>query len=179
MPVHDEIQIIINAVPGDEGLADAGLLIGRAQHLHRAAEAELLNGMPQGNGAERGGSAKQVVAAALAGGAVLDGVRMGDVALLGEAGQAVILGVDADDGAAGAVGGHESGGHPALAALHLEAVLFQEAGDQAEGPVFLQAQLGIGPDLISHGVEFLLVLFQPLVHVCLDGGSIHSDSPFQ
>ena len=174
MPIHDEIQIIINAFPGDEGLADAGLLIGRAQHLHRAAKAELLNGMPPGNGAERGGGAQQVVAAALAGGAVLDGVRMGDVALLG-----VILGVDADDGAAGAVGGHESGGHPALAALHLEAVLFQEAGDQAEGPVFLQAKLGIGPDLISHGVEFLLVLFQPLVHVCLDGGSIHSDSPFQ
>ena len=89
------------------------------------------------------------------------------------------LGVDADDGAAGAVGGHESGGHPALVALHLEAVLLQKAGDQAESPVFLQAQLGVGPDLIGHGIEFLLVLFQPPVHVCLDGSSIHSDSPFR
>src|SRR5262249_48074956 len=79
----------------------------------------------------------------------LAGDRLADAGdLLRQLGQGVVLGEDADDRFAGAVLGDEGGRHAADALGDAEAGLLEDADEPGHGAVLLQAQLGVGPDVL-------------------------------
>ena len=66
--------------------------------------------------------------------------------LLGQAGEGVILGQNADVGFTGAEGGGEGGGDVADALLHLEALLGQDLTELIRRLELHERELGVAPD---------------------------------
>ena len=92
--------------------------------------------------------------------------------LLGVSGHGVVLGVGAEHGAAGAVGGDEGGGHFAGPTLHLEAVGLQQVAEGVGGAVFPPGGFGVVPDLAVEVGEGFSVLVNPLEGVLFFGGGV-------
>ena len=106
------------------------------------------------------------------------GALVGD-GLLGVSRHGVVLGVGAEYGTAGAVGGEEGGGHFAGASFHLEAVGLQQVAEGLGGAVFPPGGFGVVPDLAVEVGEGLSVLVNPLEGVLFFGGGVgHGEVSF-
>ena len=82
--------------------------------------------------------------------------------LLGVSGHGVVLGVGAEHGAAGAVGGYEGGGHFAGAAFHLEALGFEKVAEGVGGAVLPPGGFGVVPDLAMGSRRGFVGFGQPI-----------------
>ncbi len=96
-----------------------------------------------------------VVAFAVAGSADDDGVFVGDAGLLRGLRDAVDVGAEGDHGLAGAPGRHEGGGDAGDAALHLEAVAFEDVGEVLGAMELLIAEFGVAEDGVDHDLAEL------------------------
>ena len=130
-----------------------------------------VHGGPGAEDAGEGGDAEGGVGVGVAGGPGVEALSrrlIGD-RLLGVSRHGVVLGVGAQNGAAGAVGGDEGGGHFAGPALHLEAVGLQQVAEGLGGAVFPPGGFGVVPDLAVEVGEGLSVLVNPLEGVLFFG----------
>src|SRR5689334_8514124 len=137
---HGRVHLLEHARVHETDLARAALLGGRADDVDASREGERAQrGRDGGPGAGPGGG-DHVVPAGVA-----------DVR------QRVVLGHDRDGGAGAGPrdGGPEGGGQPAHPALHRRAVGGQEVGEPAGGLVLLEAQLGVGVDLVADALELV------------------------
>ena len=102
-----------------------------------------------------------VMAFAVAGRAVNDGIVVGDTGLLRRARDAVHIGDERDDGLAASPRRHPGRGDSGNAALDAEAVALENAGNVPRGLEFLEAELAVAVDLIHHllGESLKLVHF--------------------
>ena len=124
VPVHNQVQIPVHSFPPNQGLADAGLLIRRAQNLDGTGNPEILHRMTQRHGAEYRSGPQKVMAAALPRGSLLHWAGISRVAFLRHPRQAVIFRVDPHHRMSRAIRCHKGGRHAALSALHRKAIFF-------------------------------------------------------
>ena len=153
MPGDGGIQIPELAVAGHKALACAALLAGTSVEDHGSLKVALLDELLHRHGGSEGARAQQIVTAAVAVTAGDQGILPGHTGLLGQGGQGIILGENADLRASAAVGGGEGSGNISDLLPDLEALLFQELEIAFDRLVFVQAQLGVLPDLIGDGDE--------------------------
>ena len=144
--VDDRVHVPEKAGPDHVRPAGDDLLGGGAEDLDRPRELELVHGLLDGDGGRGGRGAHRVVAAAVAGRAVHQGILGRHPPFLRQHGQGIKFAEQADHGLPGAVAGDEAGRHAGQAPLDGEAGLFQGIGQELRGTEFLQAQFGIGPD---------------------------------
>ncbi len=173
--VGDEgVEAVVVALGCVDGLGAADLFCGFAKDGDGALEVVAVNGRLGGEDTGEGGDAEGGVGVGVArcpGVEVLAGGFVGD-GLLGVAGDGVVLGVGTEDGAAGAVGGEEGGGHLAGAALDVEALGLQEVAEGVGGAVFAPGGFGVVPDLAVEVGEGLLVVVDPLEGVGFFGRGV-------
>ena len=140
---------------GDKFFGDAG------KKFDRAGEMVFLHLLFQHErGSDVNGHAG-VVAFAVAGSAINDGIVVGDAGLLRRARDAINIGDERDDGLAAPPRRHPGRGDSGDASLDAEAVLLENAGNVARGLEFLEAELAVAVDLIHHllGESLKLVHF--------------------
>ena len=131
--------------------ADAGasLLAGASVEDHGAAFARALQIALDGPGRGQRARPQQIVPAAVAAAPRDKGLRLGQAGRLAQAGQGVELAQDADHRPSAAVAAAEGGVDAAQLFLHREAQRAQRFAVQLRRTEFLEAQLGIFPDLVG------------------------------
>ena len=122
------------AVPDQPDLPDEGLLGGAAVELDGPGDVVGLHRGLEGDGPGEPRGAVDVVAAAVAGPPLDDGVLVGH-RLLGDSCQGVELPHHPDGGAPAAPGGHEGRGHAGDAPLDAEALLLDRVREELGGLV--------------------------------------------
>ena len=145
MPCEDGVHIGEKPLAHHVHLPGAALLRGRPVHPDPPRRSGPLQPILRGEpGGDRGGP-EQVMSAGVAGADVVTFERLGN-RLLGDPGEGVELGEDADHRTAGSPFGQERGRHPGDAGLHREPggteLLLEEAG----ALLLLVAHLGPFPD---------------------------------
>ena len=153
VPGVGEVHVVEISGPGDE-LLGTGPLLGRtAEEDHSAVLLFLHQIVLQGHGGGIAPRTQQVVAAAVTGTALLDGLLDRAACLLAQAGQGVVLRQKAHHrlAAAGGKGGGKGGGNIRDALLNGEALLFQSGDEGGGGLGFLVGKLGVAPDLLGQG----------------------------
>ena len=133
----------------DEALTGAALFRGAAVIADRTGQIVGLQIVLDRRAGRHGAAAQQMMAAAMAGLAQLDGVVAHAVRLLAQARQGVELTQDGHDGVAGAIAGQQRSLHTGNAPLHLEPLLLHHFRVQLRGLSLLKHQLRIVPDLVA------------------------------
>ena len=167
VPGEGGIQVLEQAVSGHKGLTGAALFSGAAIEDDRTVELSGGDLLFDGNGGTEAGRTQQIVAAALAAAALAEGLLFGHTGGLGQAGQGVIFRQNADFRAAGAVGSGKGRRNTAEVLFHLEALLLQQGHIGGSGLDFQHGQLGILPDLVTEGENFLFFRFNGLIKLLL------------
>ena len=119
----------------------------------------------QGHSSRQGGRAQEIVAAAVAVAALLQGTAAGLVGLLAQAAEGVIFPQQGDDRFAGAVFGDKGGVLPGDAPFHPEALLLHVSGLALKGTELLEPGLGKAPDVVADGDEFVTPVLDQLTQV--------------
>ena len=153
VPGDGGVQIPELAVPGHEGLTGAALLAGTAVEDHGAGELAVLDQLFHGNRRRQRACAQKIVAAAVAVAAGDQGVLFHFAGLLGQGGEGIVLGQNADPGGAGAIGGHKGRGDIGSLLPDFEAFFPEEIQIAFHGLVLIQAQLRKFPDPVGNGNE--------------------------
>ena len=170
MPPDDGVNVPEQAVADHVDLAGAAFLRRRAEVAQRAGMSGREPILHRDRGRERSG-AEQVVAAAVARRAVLDGVMIRGLRFLRQPGQRVELADDPDHGLAGAEGRDKRGGNAGDASGHLKAGGLELLLQQRAALRLLVADLGEAPDLLRDaGVLLTLRVDTPKHRLAVGGG---------
>ncbi len=149
MPGDRGVQLLPHMILGEEGLAGAPFFSGAAIVDDGAFLAGFFQVILHGKGCREGARSQHVVAAAVAGAALLKRVAHRNGCLLGKAGQGIEFAEYADDGVPMAVFAAERGLHAAHAGFHFEPVFGEQLFIHCRGLVFHQRKLGIFPYLVA------------------------------
>ena len=146
MPGQDRVHAVEEALPQHVDLAGAALLGRRAEDAERARSSFGRQPLFHGDGGGDGGGAEEMVAAAVARGALHHRLALGH-GRLGESRQRVELGEQGHDRPALSPARHERGGDPGDSRADLEAGPLQLGLQQRAALFLLVSHFGEAPDL--------------------------------
>ncbi len=178
VPVQERVETVVHTLLDGVGLADELFLARAAEQFDPGLETARPDRLGDG---DRGGGparAQRVVGVTVAGavrgavGVVVvdEGVVAAHTLLLGQAGQRVVLGVEAEDGSLRTVGRDEGGREAARTPLDGEAVVLQQSGVGEGGLPLAQRQLRVLPHLVAQLRDRGLVGRDPVERGLLGGG---------
>ncbi len=159
MPMQHDVHIVENSSARQIDLAGTALLGRRAVDADGAGRGRRRQPVAERGGGDRRCGAEQVMAAGMAGCARGDGQATRH-RRLGEAGQGVVLGENADDGRALAALGEEGRRDVCQPGLDAEAVVFEEADEAGRAAGLLVAEFGVVED-VARDAD---CLFAPRLH---------------
>ena len=153
VPGVGKIHIVKVPGPGNELLGTGALLGGTAEEDHGAVFLLLDQVVLQGHGGGIAPRTQQIVAAAVPGAPLPDGLLNRAARLLAQAGQGVVLRQKAHHrlAAAALIGGGKGGGDVGDPLLDGKALLLQGGDEGSGGLGFLIGKLGVAPDLPGQG----------------------------